>query len=68
MQEHKWGAAVSEVAQGLIALHIVSVALVMALVCGFMLRRLVLGAVQYMKHIGFLFKVSFTQHLLRPAL
>jgi hypothetical protein len=68
VQEHKWGASVSEVAQGLVALHVVPAALVLALVCGVILHRLVLSAVQYMKHIWFLFKVSFTQHLLRPAL
>jgi len=68
VQDHKWGASASEVAQGLIALQFVSAALVLALVCGFILRRLVLGAVQYVKHVRFLFKVSFMQHSFRPAL
>ncbi len=67
MQEYKWGASVSEVAQGLIALHFVSAALALALVGGLILRRLVLGAVQYIRHSSFLFKVSFMKHLFRPA-
>ena len=45
-----------------------SVGLVNALVCGFTLPRLVLGVVCYTKHTECLFKVSYTQHLTRPAL
>ena len=67
MQEYKWGDSVSEVAQGLIALQFVFAALVLALVGGLILRRLLLGAVQYIRHSRILFKVSFMKHLFWPA-
>ena len=61
------GASLSEVAQGFIALQSVSAALVLALVGGLLLHRLVLGAVQYIRHSRSLRKVSFMKPLFRPA-